>query len=306
MNKKGKFGDILPFIIIGGILLYAFIIIPGGILKIGGDAFIEARFYDKAGNLIEDIGTFAVVGGVEGVHSMDLTVNVQNTGDKPLTMDIISVSPTLFSNALSKVQKMVDVGQTISWTSSIFSVDSFVGTTQRFQVIAKGTYMIGSEIKTLQKTGYLDLTFAPDPEGDFTVNVDSTFAGDPGSGTGGGTLPPTGDFVIFRSSVLSLTTQNFAFTPTCGTSLGAYRFSSTLTSGSINDCNWYFSATNKALLGSITFNNNNYVLADDSITNSYLLFCLERNPGYIIYRYLPGGTVSTSATSIDLSKEVLC
>lgn len=298
MNKKGQASKIIPILVIGGIIL---LVVLGRGFELGGKAFLEARFYDKDGNLIEETDTFAVVGGIEGVHSMDLTVNVENTGDKPLTMDIISVSPTLFSNALIKTQKTVDVGQSVNWISNTFLVESFVGTTQRFSVTAKGTYQVGIETKELTKTGYLDLTFDPDPTGDFTVSVDSTFAGDSGSGD----LPPTGN-VIYRATVLgtSKIPTQLAFATTCGNTLTKYQ---TRTGGTVGTGTCGVNVVGSDYVKVMNVASNMELWRHS--TGTYAIICTQTSgTSYqtTAYERNPAIAISDSPTSIDPTLEIAC
>jgi len=171
MNKKAKKGNagIVLFLIALAVVFFLFILPTGTTTK----DFLEVRMYDSNGNLIGSTESFAVVNDVPGVDSVDVTINVENTGEIPLSMSITSLSPTQFNNAVSKTTKTVQPGNSISWTSNLISVGSLGLGTKTFSASVRGTYDYAGQTRTIDKSASISITIEEDLTGDFILTIES-------------------------------------------------------------------------------------------------------------------------------------
>lgn len=142
-------------------------------------SMITINLYDAAGNKIQN-NAFSVVNGVPGVASMDLSVNVKNTGTAILNCTLGTLTPPAFNTAMVKTAKQIAVGATGTWQSGIISVAQFENLQQpvSFSVPVTCNFKVGAVVNTLPvQTGTIALTILPDAQGSFTVNVTSGAGG---------------------------------------------------------------------------------------------------------------------------------
>lgn len=108
----------------------------------------------------------SVVQGVPGIGFLQFTVSAVNTGDIPLTCDVLSSSPTAFSSALVTGAKIVDVGGQASWTSGDVELAPLEALSQPVSFT--------STIRCKYRNGVNTVTISPD----VTKQVDLTITSD--------------------------------------------------------------------------------------------------------------------------------
>lgn len=204
--------------LIMAVVLVTVILLPKGTQD---NDFLELQFYDKDGNKIFDTSTFATVtyAGSEynNVASIGFAINVENTGNTPITIDYVGVSPTQFSTALPQNSvTLQNAGDEYTWQSTLMDTNQFVPGSQNFQVSLRGTYTSQGVQQILNKEASVSLEFTEDPvTGDFTVTVGTTAGDDsPSMYCGDGTCDAGEDYtscpsdcsapsyVIFRTNEL--------------------------------------------------------------------------------------------------------
>lgn len=181
----------LWIIIIAGIVLLAglsaFLFFATDVFDAKNSAFITFKTYDSDGNLITNHKTLSIVAGDTGVEFIDLSVNVKNIGDIPLSCRVSSASPTAFASALSTNLLTLDAGKSGSWTSSQIAVKQFEGATPTtFSATVLCSYNDGHQTYDLpEKTGTLPLLIQFDATGaNFEVGIGSVYdSGDSGDTT---------------------------------------------------------------------------------------------------------------------------
>ena len=205
-------------IIIMAVVLATVILLPKGTQD---KDFLEIQFYDKDGNKIFDTSTFATItySGSEfnNVASIGFAINIENTGNTPISIAYVGVSPSAFSTALTQnTVTLQNTGDKYTWQSELMDTVQFVPGTQTFQVSLRGTYTSQGVSKTIDRDTSVTLIFVEDETtGDFTVTVGTTAGDDsPSMFCGDGTCDAGEDytscssdcqspnFVIFRTSDL--------------------------------------------------------------------------------------------------------
>ncbi len=150
--------------------------------------FISVRLYDKEARLIENPGTFSIVQGISGVYFVDITITAENTGAKPLSCIIASLSPTPFDEAIPiKDARPAPINGKVAWTSDLIPVTQFEAFVQpvEFSASVRCSYSSGEQIITLgDKTGQLPLNIIEDLPGSFDVSVETGGLGNEYCGDG--------------------------------------------------------------------------------------------------------------------------
>jgi hypothetical protein len=341
-------------IIIFAAILVILLIQPGGITNTqnnvnnvinsitnsGGSAPVQEQdkgikvsfgLYDSNGHKINpNKGTFSIVGTTPGVTYIDFTITVPNTGAYALSCDLVSLSPTALSNAVTKTTKSILIGGKTAWSSSKILASQFESTTATtFNVTVRCSYNPGNGTNILpDKSASIPLSIKPDGSGaSFEVQIDT--GGTPTEFCGDGTCQVTetsstcpGDCAVannvrFRTSDLSyLSGSAVAFASTCGSNLTRYGYSGS--SGTLTgDC----ASASKTWCGSVTLALSNLPgeyktgAANPSlwITSDATTICIcdDGSDGkYFFKKYLTSDSdaskVDNTQTSYDSSKEVSC
>lgn len=141
-----------------------------------GNDFMSIKMYDQNKNEVKVPGTFAIVNNVPGVSFITITTTLTNTGNSALSCDLISLTPSQFSSAITSGTKTVLVGGRAAWTSGFIDVSNFVGQSQPtiFNATGRCTYNSGGTQTTLSdKTGSLSITIFPEAGAGFDITVNS-------------------------------------------------------------------------------------------------------------------------------------
>lgn len=345
MNKKGLgllWIVLIAIGVIGGLLVVAnWGTIQEAIGQGGQEAGISVTFYDEDGNPINSrpLSTVTAPGylPVPGVSYISLTTTVLNTGDLPLSCEIISATPTTFDSALVKSAKVVPATgvKKASWTSNAFDITQFEAspTPDTFTVTVRCSYNVGTEVVYISpdQSYSIDLTIEPDGTGSYTVEIESP--GGLGSEYCGNgvcessigeteTTCPADCAVIsdvnFRASDLSYVSGSaIAYSATCGTTLTQYGHTANtgLLSGtcSANMPTETWCGTTPVELQGIP---GDFIVGGATATlwqpteSGTLCVCDDDGSTYKVVKYSTGDSdaskASSSAQSFDSSKEVLC
>ena len=282
--------------LIMAVVLVTVILLPKGTQD---KDFLELQFYDKDGNKIFDTSTFATItyAGQEynNVASIGFAINVENTGNTPISIAYDGVSPTQFNIALPQNTVTLDnTGDEYTWQSELMDTNQFVPSSQTFQVNLRGTYTSQGTQQTLDREASVVLEFAEDPvTGDFTVTVGTTAGDDsPSMYCGDGTCDSGEDYttcpsdctaptyVILRTSDLDYASGTWIMYNSIG-----YGYEFKLSTSS--ECNNYGSFQQPALLNNLpddgTFNTRggtgNVQLFQDAGDTDEVWICETDNDG---------------------------
>ena len=184
-NKKLIWVIAVLLIAIVGIGLYIYL------QKIDVVEVFKHRFFDKEGNEIIG-GTLSIVGGVEGIYSMETTVTITNTGEKNGTfnIDLTKSTPSLWVNGFTNncdktilkngvtqtcklaTSKTLLSGQSGSWTSALVKTAPFESTSSTlFTIYIDGVFVVGGQTQRVSKSATDSVLIKPDPSIDFTVDI---------------------------------------------------------------------------------------------------------------------------------------
>lgn len=308
--------------------LAAMIVVP--MLKEGGGSpsMLTFRLYDSNGKIIKSSGMpQSLVDSVPGVSSIDLTVNVVNTGTEALSCSLTTVTPSAFNSAITKDAKAVAVSGKASWTSSMISVAQFEGTTPTaFSVSVLCTYNNGVQVINLaEKVASLNIlvesegTSSPSFEVSLLKGGTGTeYCGDGtcSSGESAATCPAdcaVANNVKFRTSDLSYVSGSaLAFTTSCGSQLIPYGYSGStgMLSGT---CSVVMPSKGTALLSGLPGGwrgGGESPSLWQSADSNIVFLCDDDGSKYIYLKYdktdSDKSKVDTTPTSFDTAKEVPC
>ena len=294
---------------------------------------VVSGYYNAAGEKISGTKQ-SIVGGVTGVSYIDLTATLTNTGDIPLTCNIVSASPTAADTAFVKTQKSLPVSGKAAWTSDKISVAPFESETTptTFTIVARCSYVSGSQTITLpDKSATLSISIKSEGTAGFVIGIDdggeaasTEYCGDSICQITETTSSCPNDcavssYVKFRTSDLSYVSGSaIAYTQSCGNALTAYGYSSAPVVSTPTNCAG-LSATTTLLAHSLpgstgksTGSGNITLWATSSSDTVYL--CEDPASGTStsffvkIYKSTDSDAskVDTSLTSFDSAKEVSC
>lgn len=176
MKKQAKkiLYVVIPIIIVlavvaGAMYMYKDVLFEKSMLVI--------NYFDANGNKLSS-GQQAVIGGVEGVKYITVTVNAKNTDKTDLDFIILDASPEIKS-ALTLNSKLTALpDKTVSWTSGLIDITSWVGTTKTVTVTLLATSPIR---QPANKTASVAIKVDPDPVSLFDAELISSTG--PSSGT---------------------------------------------------------------------------------------------------------------------------
>ena len=93
----------------------------------GTSTTMTLTFFDRNGNIVTALPVQAVVGGVAGIASMLIEIQVSNTGAVPLFISIpSSPNPPALALALSISEKTIPVGGTGKWISGLIDTNQLI------------------------------------------------------------------------------------------------------------------------------------------------------------------------------------
>lgn len=228
MNKNIKVISIFAILVLligGGYFLYKTYVKSN-------DGITINTYYDKNKVPIKGLKQ-AIIGGVGGVQYVTLDVNAKNTDTVPLDIKIVDATPSLFKSTLPVDIKTVQPGDTVTWTSGLVDISSFVNTQTTFSVVLRAS---SSLRKSLDKPQSLTLTIDEEPNAQFDVTINDpsgsseTNPGDTGTGTTGTnsdfeTNAVPGSYSEYKSGTwIRLDTDN-------NNILEEYTYASTITAG---------------------------------------------------------------------------
>lgn len=338
MNKKAQsFGVLILIAVAVGIGIFIFLNSNSS-----NKPMITVNLYDAAGKVINQ-NLYSVVNGIPGVASMDVGVNVQNTGTATLLCSLSSLSPTAFNSAVAKTVKTIEPSATSSWASSRINTSTLESLTQPITFSATVTCNYTSfGITTVlpSKTGTVVVQVLRDNavSGNFTVGL-TTNAGGASSVCGDGicqadetsascaadcAVASSVKFRTLNNVIARANTHNdqIAFTTTCGSALTtAGEDGNSWAGGSGSNCDSYMPTQGFTKVFNIPSNVASLYLdtySETAATNVSLWHSTSTASKYALcgtsYRALAfeflttnsATTISTSATSIDPTKEVAC
>lgn len=328
---------IVILLLVGGI--FAFMYFNKNV-DANSDNMLSYTLRDANGNPIPN-NVFSIVNDIPGVSSMDIAINVQNTGSTPLNCSVSGITPTAFNSAITKTSKVVQPGNAISWPSTSISVAQFESMTQpvTFSAVVTCTYVsAGSTISLSPQTGSIQMRITSDAAGSFQVGLGSNAGGvAPVCGNG---ICESGESssncgpdcavssnVKFRATNAALTTagNEIAFTTTCGNALtkagqlsGALARNGRGTSGcatympSQNYGNKIMDLANKisVTVNSYTYNTAPSLWQSTSMSTVYCVCANDATSANSVFTCFNTGTaaptISNLATSVDSTKEISC
>lgn len=155
-----------------------------------GKEMFDFIFYDKEGNPI--IKGLSIVGGTEGVYSMETRITVTNTGDLTTTynIDTVTSTPNLWSDGFTNncdttikkdgvyqtckpaQSRTLSSGQSATWTSALVKTEPYESdTSTTFTIYIDGTYTYAGETKTMTKSASANVLIEPDPSAEFEIDI---------------------------------------------------------------------------------------------------------------------------------------
>jgi hypothetical protein len=143
------------------------VLVPGLLMY---DNFLKVLYYDVHGNPLQS--PYSIVGGSEGVSQIAIMATVQNTGQIPIDVTIVSASPGVLQTAFSGKSAHVEPGAIQTITSSMFPTAQFEGQTVDFSVTVMGSYTYAGQAKTISKSGSISVRVDADRVAAFTLSVD--------------------------------------------------------------------------------------------------------------------------------------
>lgn len=241
--QKHKRNKIIIFSVIAVILLLAGV---GTYLLIDKASsqtrmLVVSGYYNAAGEKISGTKQ-SIVGGVTGVSYIDLTATLTNTGDIPLTCNIVSATPSAADFAFTKTQKSLPVSGKAAWTSAKISVAPFESETTptTFTIVARCSYVSGTQTITLpDKSATLSISIKSEGTAGFEIGIGEGGEAASTEFCGDGTCQITetssscpndcavSSYVKFRTTDLSYVTGSaIAASTSCGGALTAYGMAS--------------------------------------------------------------------------------
>lgn len=320
------------FAIIAAIILLVFMF-----QKPEAGSILTIRMYDSNGYLIKESSSFSIVNSVPGVSSIDLTVTLTNIGNQALTCNIVSLSPTAFDSAMTKTIKTLPVNQKVAWTSSLISVAPLESTIPvTFSATMKCSYVSGTTtIDLSNKVGTLSVNIQSETASPaytlslITGGVGTEYCGDGICQSSETTTSCPADctvaaYVKFRTSDLSYVSgSSVAYSSSCGSVLTRYGYSSVMSSSGYNCDKLITDAQTRCGGGTVSylfdvpsqniFGSSAYGIAkvyNGTADATKICVCATETDGagykFSYYSSSITGTVDSSATTIDSSKEVSC
>lgn len=212
-----------------------------------GTQFLQVTFYDSNGNPVTGSSmTQSIVNGVPGIASIGVTAKVTNSGSYALSCILKDISPAAFDTAMDKSNKVVNLAQQVTWSSSAIPVAPFEGLGPiTFTVDALCTYNPGTgNVNLAEKNGQFQLTVTSEGVASFTFSVPgptgipTEYCGDGTCNNGETTLTCAQDCPAAPANIKFRTSDNtyaigsaIAFTSTCGNTLTAYGMNSESNAG---------------------------------------------------------------------------
>lgn len=168
----------IVFGILGLLVVFLFFYFATDIFKPSNKSLLTFRAYDASGNLISSQDSLSVVNNVPGISSIDLSINVKNTGDVALLCRIKNANPAEFAEALPATNLSIKKGKTESWTSNLIPVAQFEGNTPTLfsatVICAYYDNKTDSYVDIKETSASLPLTIEFDSNGaNFEVSIDN-------------------------------------------------------------------------------------------------------------------------------------
>lgn len=300
-NKFGKASAALVLIIVIVAVAVIYVVYEQNGGTTSGNTLLSVRYYDKNQNPL-----FSIVNGQEGVGFVDISINIQNTGNTDLSCNIVSLSPTAFDSAISRTTKSLSVGASASWVSALIDVEPLETLSQPV------TFSATVNCDGIVKSGAVNITIMPDAQGDFDVSVDYGDSPEP---------PQTGNVYFRTSDLLYSASTAIAYTGTCGNDLVAYGSVSSASSTAYTCDQELGGIFETKLVGVVPYPGGGFTGEGDGEATLYtcesrcsgcLCICEDDadGSGYKYRYYSPSDSdaskVSTSKDVIDSSRELTC
>lgn len=162
--------------ILGLLAVFLFFYFATDVFKPSNKSLLTFRAYDASGNIVNSKDALSIVNNIPGISSIDLAINVKNTGDLPLVCRIKNANPAEFAEALSTTNLSIKKGKTESWTSTLIPVAQFEGDAQTIfsatVICAYYDNKTGSYIDIKETSASLPLTIEFDSNGaTFEVSI---------------------------------------------------------------------------------------------------------------------------------------
>lgn len=143
------------------------------------DGFLKVQLFDKDGNPLSAVNTYATVNEKAGVASMLITATVINSGTLPLSCQISSSTVNGATNGgftFPSDTKLLSRGGQIAFTSNLIQPDvsplGIYGANVWFNVtVTCNANGVNGVIPLTPKTGGISLSILSDGTGDFIVNL---------------------------------------------------------------------------------------------------------------------------------------
>lgn len=310
-NKKIIIPLLIVFSLLGivamGYFLYG-LIDSSNTLSISG-------YYDADGNKIGS--KESIVGGVEGVKYITMSVKVKNNDDVSLILKILSATPDGFNSALPlNIEQEVESGDSYTWESDLIDVEPYEGTTREFCVTINGNSPLREEV---QKISCISIKVDPDAtqaqDASFEVTVTSESNNDANIPEDNPPIETIGN-VIFRTTDLSYSSDSaIAFAQSCGNTLTAYGYENDADDNA-NQCDtssYLGSKIMPNIPGKLNPNGDGIVdLYEDASDSNEIWVCEDDSDGTGCVRARYDSTdsdatkVDVTSNSFDSPKEIFC
>ena len=162
------------------ILPTAIVLILIGLLGVGGfliynvvktEQFLEIEgYYDADGNII-DGSQQSIVGGIEGVKYITISINVENKDSVDLTLNVKSLTPAEESKPSNSIE--IKAGESGKFTTELIDIEPYEGTIQEFCVNVESE-KIPALRESSEVSGCISIQIEPNPSGSFDISLDSS------------------------------------------------------------------------------------------------------------------------------------
>jgi len=169
-NKKAQ-KSIIGIVII----IFLMVLVVGGLfLFLEGESkeFIEIEgLYDSDGNLIQT-GTQSVIGDIEGVKYITLSINVENLDIVDLNLNLKDMTPNEILSTKPTNTLTIEAGEEGTWITGLIDVEPYEETIQEFCVTVESE-KIPSLRESSEISGCVSIKVDPNPSGSFDISLDS-------------------------------------------------------------------------------------------------------------------------------------